>query len=72
MDFQEIVKKLQQIEEQAQLTLEEYPTLTKERQRMIIALCRFVATELAINAGPQAVELSNEDELRTGLEMRRA
>lgn len=50
MDSQGLLNKLQQIQEQAQLTLEEFPNLTMERQRMIIALCRFIATDLAINS----------------------
>jgi hypothetical protein len=48
MDSQKLVAKLEQIEEQAQLTLEEFPKhLTKERLRLIIALARFTRTELA-------------------------
>ena len=47
MKQQELIAKLQQIEEQAKLTLEEYPkTLTRERQRMIIALAKYIRTEL--------------------------
>ena len=46
MDLEEFQQKLDQIEEQAQLTLAEFPkTLTKERQRMIIALVRYIRTE---------------------------
>ena len=46
MDQEEFIQKLEQIEEQAQLTLAEFPkTLTKERQRMIIALVRYIRTE---------------------------
>jgi hypothetical protein len=48
MRAQELGSKLQQIEEHAQLTLEEFPSLAKERQRMIISLCRFIRTELGI------------------------
>jgi len=54
MDSQGLLNKLQQIEEQAQFTLEEFPNLTIERQRMIIALCRFIATEVAMNSEPAA------------------
>ena len=54
MDSQGLLNKLKQIEEQAQLTLEEFPNLTSERQRMIIALSRFIATELAISSEPAA------------------
>jgi len=49
MRVQEFSTKLRQIEEHAELTLEEFPTLTKERQRMIIALCRFIRTQLGIS-----------------------
>jgi CHASE3 domain sensor protein len=46
MDQEEFNQKLDQIEEQAQLTLAEFPkTLTKERQRMIIALVRYIRAE---------------------------
>lgn len=46
MDTDEFNQKLDQIEEQAQLTLAEFPkTLTKERQRMIIALVRYIRAE---------------------------
>jgi len=46
MDQEEFLQKLAQIEEQAQLTLAEFPkTLTKERQRMIIALVRYIRSE---------------------------
>jgi hypothetical protein len=46
MDQDEFLQKLDQIEEQAQLTLAEFPkTLTKERQRMIIALVRYIRAE---------------------------
>jgi hypothetical protein len=43
MNEEELVSKLRQIEEQARLTLEEFPkTLTRERQRMIIALAKYI------------------------------
>ncbi len=46
MDLEEFQQKLDQIEEQAQLTLAEFPkTLTKERQRMIVALVRYIRAE---------------------------
>ena len=46
MDQDDFHQKLDQIEEQAQLTLAEFPkTLTKERQRMIIALVRYIRAE---------------------------
>lgn len=47
MNEEELVAKLRQIEEQARLTLEEFPkSLTRERQRMIIALAKYIRTEL--------------------------
>ena len=46
MDVQELIRKLEQIEEQAQRTLEEFPErLTRERLRMIIALARYLRAE---------------------------
>jgi hypothetical protein len=51
MDRDEFSQKLRQIEEQAQLTLAEFPkTLTKERQRMIIALVRHLQNNLDLGA----------------------
>jgi hypothetical protein len=49
MDQEELLAKLRQIEEQARLTLEEFPkNLTRERQRMIIALSKYVRTEIEL------------------------
>lgn len=43
MQLEELKQKLDQIEEQANLTIAEFPrSLTKERQRMIIALVRYI------------------------------
>ena len=47
MNQQNLVAKLNQIVEQAQLTLQDPKSLTVERQRMIIALARFVSTEMS-------------------------
>ncbi len=47
MHYQNLVAKLNQIVEQAQLTLQEPQSLTAERQRMIIALARFVSMEMS-------------------------
>lgn len=62
MEQRELIEKLEQIEEQAQLTLAEFPkSLTKERQRMIIALARYLRTEAereAILAKPDTSEES--------------
>lgn len=47
MNEDELISKLAQIEEQARLTLEEFPKrLTRERQRMIIALAKYIRSEL--------------------------
>ena len=47
MNHQNLVAKLNQIVEQAQLTLQEPRSLTTERQKMIIALARFVSAEMS-------------------------
>jgi hypothetical protein len=50
VDQEELLNKLAQIEEQASYTLAEFPkTLTKERLRMIIALARYLKTEVSLN-----------------------
>jgi hypothetical protein len=47
MNEDELIAKLGQIEDQARLTLEEFPKrLTRERQRMIIALAKYIRSEL--------------------------
>ena len=51
MNHQNLLTKLNQIVEQAQLTLEDPNRLTSERQRMIIALARYVSTEVASGGG---------------------
>ncbi len=50
MNHHNIVAKLNQIVEQAQLTLQDPGNLTRERQRMIIALARFVSNEMSIGS----------------------
>lgn len=47
MNHQNLLAKLNQIVEQAQLTLQDPERLTSERQRMIIALARFVSSEVS-------------------------
>ena len=47
MNHQNLLAKLNQIVEQAQLTLQDPDRLTSERQRMIIALARYVSNEVA-------------------------
>ena len=47
MNEEELISKLKQIEEQAVLTLEEFPkSLTRERQRMIIALAKHIRADI--------------------------
>ena len=49
MELKELISKLDQIEEHARLTLYDFPAeLAKERQRMIIALVRFLRTEFEL------------------------
>ncbi len=63
MDREELLSKLELIEEQARLTLEEYPQhLAKERQRMIIALAKHIRW-LAADASPQDPEATVEQPL---------
>ena len=50
MNHLNIVTKLNQIVEQAQLTLQDPKSLAPERQRMIIALARFVSTEMSTSS----------------------
>jgi hypothetical protein len=47
MNHQNLVAKLNQIVEQAQLTLQNPKNLITERQQMIIALARFISTEMS-------------------------
>jgi hypothetical protein len=47
MNHQNLLLKLNQIVEQAQLTLQNPGSLTCERQLMIIALARFISTEVS-------------------------
>jgi hypothetical protein len=64
MNRQDLIKKLDQIEEQARATLDEFPNLVRERQRMIIALTRFVRGEVDRDELPQSS--SNDDLLQSG------
>ena len=47
MNQHNVVTKLNQIVEQAQLTLQDPERLTSERQRLIIALARFISSEMS-------------------------
>lgn len=61
MDQEELKMKLRQIEEQAQLTLSEFPsTLTKQRQRMILALARYLRSELEPADATRPLDLDSE------------
>lgn len=55
MNQQELISKLDQIEEHAQLTLARFPqTLTKARQRMIIAIIKNLRSQILQAAEPAA------------------
>lgn len=55
MDTEELLSKLELIEEQARLTLDEFPRhLTKERQRMIISLAKNIRWLLNEAANPES------------------
>lgn len=63
MDQEQLLKKLYQIEEQARLTLEEFPRhLTKERLRLVIGLARQMRTELTAAQFPAAAFQDSADE----------
>ena len=59
MNRKDLIKKLDQIEEQAKATLDEFPNLVRERQRMIIALTRFVRSE--VSESEERTPSSNDD-----------
>ncbi len=51
---EEILAKLEQIREQAQLTLDELPVrLAKDRLRLIIGLTRYLSTTVDVNWEPE-------------------
>jgi hypothetical protein len=64
LNRKDLIKKLDQIEEQARATLDEFPNLVRERQRMIIALTRFVRSEVDQDEYQQPS--SNDDLLPSG------
>lgn len=47
MNRQNVLAKLNQIVEQAQLTLQDPSRLASERQKLIIALARYLSSEMA-------------------------
>jgi hypothetical protein len=56
LEREELLSKLDLIEEQARLTLDEFPQhLTKERQRMIIALIKHIRWAMA-DSSPSATD----------------
>jgi hypothetical protein len=58
----EILAKLQQIQEQAQLTLDELPLrLAKDRLRLIIGLARYLSTAVDVNWNEDARPLREDD-----------
>ena len=59
MNRKDLIKKLEQIEEQARATIDEFPNLARERQRMIIALTRFVRAE--VDSDDMRQPSSNDD-----------
>lgn len=63
MDRKDLIKKLEQIEEQARATIDEFPNLARERQRMIIALTRFVRAE--VDSDDMRQPSSNDDLARS-------
>ena len=72
MDKNEVLNKIDQIEEQARYALAEFPHgLTKERLQMIFALARYVRTGLGHGADARTVGQSirrlseNDGDVRT-------
>ena len=69
MKLEELIAKMQQIEEQASLTLDEYPHgHTKERVRLLRAIARQVRNHLAdqLNAGGREV-LQRDGEVKVAI-----
>ena len=61
MDKQELLTKLAQIEEHAKDAVAEFPQLAKERLRMIVALTRYLRTEVS-----ESPDSMSDAGLRTG------
>jgi hypothetical protein len=69
MDKKELLKKIEQIEEQAREGEAEFPALAKERLRMILGFARYIRTELTHPAGEASMNdadagASNDDGIR--------
>ena len=61
----EILAKLDQIQEQAQLTLDELPLrLAKDRLRLIIGLARYLSTTVDVNWEESPSAAAAEDDAR--------
>ena len=69
----EILAKLEQIQEQAQLTLDELPLrLAKDRLRLIIGLARYLSTTVDVNWEEQLSAAAAEDDAKRPLAAPRA
>ena len=69
----EILIKLEQIQEQAQLTLDELPLrLAKDRLRLIIGLARYLSTTIDVNWQDELSAAAAEDAAKRPLAAPRA
>jgi hypothetical protein len=69
----EILAKLEQIQEQAQLTLDELPLrLAKDRLRLIIGLARYLSTTVDVNWQDELSAAAAEDAAKRPLAAPRA
>lgn len=67
VESSELLSKLDQIEEHARLTLFDFPSeLGKDRQRMIIALIKYLRTEFELAQQRAAVAVVRESSARVG------
>lgn len=65
MKLEELLSKIEQIEEQVSLTLREYPHgHTLERQRLVLAIAKQVRSHLMeqLRGGPRVAVLDNDTE----------
>jgi hypothetical protein len=65
MKLEDLITKMEQIEQQAALTLDEYPDgLTVERQRLVLAIARQVRAHLVdqLRGGPRAPAPAADDD----------
>ena len=69
----EILAKLQQIQEQAQMTLDELPLrLAKDRLRLIIGLARYLSTTIDVNWDDEISAAAAADSAKRPLAVPRA